>query len=291
MTTYYIFSVVNRFLKMIFILSENMEMIDFGEVNLMDEPIEEGLESCISEKTLIDRNEQYELYKVDLRHFITTIEDWNYNRKKDKNHINEIKSNYPAIYGDFVVVRCKYDNDKLLLIDGQHRRDAIMELYGADPALNGTGYVKVYNVNSINEIGLLFKKINNIMPVKITQIPQFVYIDVIEQLQTKFPQAIRNGERANYPYISKSHLLEILQKSNIVEEYGLTSIKLYDEIFKKNAEYGIRKDLLGKINIASYEKVQKTGFYLGLDRNAKWIGEIKINLPIIKKIKVSKKKN
>lgn len=236
----------------------------------------------ISNINRIDSNDNYELYKVDLRRFVSTIDDWDYNRKKNQKHIAELKQNYPSIIGDFIVVRCKYDDDKLLLIDGQHRRDAIIELFQGDPTLNGKGYVKVFNVETKNDIAMLFKKINNVMPVNINEIPQFVYVDVIDKLQLKFPKAIKSLEktkRVNFPYINKNELLKQLQGARIVEDFGLTSTQLYDAIFKKNSEYSVKKDIFRNIKTpGAYEKAQTSGFYLGLDRNGIWISELRLDL-------------
>lgn len=244
-----------------------------------DEEVSIVIPDEISDINRIDSNDNYELYKVDLRRFVSTIDDWDYNRKKNQKHISELIQNYPNIIGDFIVVRCKYDDDKLLLIDGQHRRDAIIELFQGDPTLNGKGYVKVFNVDTKNDIAMLFKKINNVMPVKINEIPQFVYVEVIDQLQSKFPKAIKSLDRTTFPYMKKNELLKQLQDARLVEEFELTSTQLYDAIFKKNSEYSVKKDIFRNIKTpGAYEKAQTSGFYLGLDRNGKWISELRLEL-------------
>lgn len=284
------------------VINENKQEENEQDDEQEDEEVSIVIPDEISDINRIDSNDNYELYKVDLRRFVSTIDDWDYNRKKNPKHITELKQNYPNIIGDFIVVRCKYDNNKLLLIDGQHRRDAIIELFQTDPTLNGKGYVKVFNVDTKNDIAMLFKKINNVMPVKINEIPQFVYVEVIDQLQSKFPKAIKSLDRTTFPYMKKNELLKQLQDARIVEEFELISTQLYDAIFKKNSEYSVKKDIFRNIKTpGAYEKAQTSGFYLGLDRNGKWISELRLDLkeskqeslneqPSTMKIKINKNK-
>lgn len=225
--------------------------------------------------------DDYEEYRVDARLFLQFMEnDWEFNRNINENHINQLYMFADKLTGYINLVRCKHDNDKILLIDGQHRREAIRRKLEDDTKLNFDIRIEIKNVYSEEDIINYFTNINNILPMDVNDIPTIKYKNVVDALYSDFPKAFRN-DNSPRPYTSKKKLLLLLKSNKLFENFNISDKDLYKKIKYHNSLKSTR------INISDYpkqslDKAKITGFYLLLDNKNRWIETIKNGLASIK---------
>lgn len=103
-------------------------------------------------------NNSFTVYNCNARHFANLIKCWKYQRDIRRDHVEIIVESLRedlCLHGDFIV--CKLDGE-YYLVDGQHRKEAILEITDADDSINFEILVKVYEVDGEGEILKIFKK-------------------------------------------------------------------------------------------------------------------------------------
>jgi hypothetical protein len=202
--------------------------------------------------------------------------------------VNVLYQNAENLLGSFCLVKCKYDNDNLYLIDGQHRREAIRRKLSENTKKNFNIHVDVKEVLSENDIINYFKNINNVKPMDNMNIPSLKYKNLIDMLCTEFPNIfISDLSKKKKPYIRKKDFLNFLKNHDIFNCYDCDEIFLFNEIIKKNSHYSIDNNLLKNTPKEILDIAKYTGFYLtcfDLNQNTRWINDIKLNLTRKEKI-------
>ena len=200
---------------------------------------------------------------------------WAYNRSLDRQHSRKlctmiIKNQH--IHGVVSIVNV---DDKLYLIDGQHRQDAIIRAFSKNYDCSDIPIiVAIYEVENDLKAVELFKQINNSKPLTPKDTPDSIIIDVTSQLGKDYPQAIHfDKNKTVYPYLLAKDLQERLRSICLDD---ITSKKLLSEIRKLNLEYSRMKlskipNVIPKLTKGNAKKAQTSGFYLGLDKSWSWV--------------------
>ena len=220
------------------------------------------------------------LYRIDARIFIgkinsNEIESWDFNRELNHEHIKNICENLNHMIGSLKLVRKIYDENKLFLVDGQHRTKALIQKLEEDPKFNIDIYIDIKDVKSENELLVYFKNINTILPMKTENIPTLKYKNIIDLLYKEFPNAFREDNTVR-PYTSKNKLLGLFKSFRVFEDYQINELQLFTVIIDKNKKKSLSDCLEYPPRL--YEQLKKTGFYLLADKNDGWIKNIIFDL-------------
>lgn len=217
----------------------------------------------------------------DGREFITSIKPWTFNQPLKRKHIQKIKMELekePFLMGVFTVIQLK--NDRLFLLDGHHRAQALCELYD-----NGFEHkigieVHCYQGDYINSksTSSLFQKINNTKPFRMGPLVTDIVIRIINYLEVNFPKAIKNGRtRSQCPYIHKKSLNDCLYQT-LNEMDSIDYNRIIRKVQDTNRKYRSKaKEIIRNSNKSwniIYPRLEKTKFYPGVLPLEKWIGEI-----------------
>lgn len=208
---------------------------------------------------------------------LINIPCWAYNRRLDTKRVLDIEKSIRQskfVYGTLSI--CELD-EKYYLIDGQHRQKAIEKLIGKGIKLNEC-LLYIHKVNNEDDIYNLFKIVNDTKPLDPKETPSIIISKAVDKLAKDYPKAIKSDtNRTCYPYILSKELYErikdVVLNSNNTE---ISTSKIYTAIKKINLDYSKMKlkDIPGiKTNLtkAAFDKVNQSGFYLGLDVNWSWI--------------------
>jgi hypothetical protein len=243
---------------------------------------------------------------------------WNYQRPQYNKHIVELEQKLKnnRLYGSFSIVH-NNENDKMYLVDGQHRQKAIENYLKKNKNYHIKVQINIFEVDNDLEVATIFEDINNIKVVSQPDTPNVEYIKIVDKLQKKFKHAIRDSKRTCIPYITKATLYIRLKEEDIFKRYNITGSQLYEmiisenenkkdeilnEIFNKKIQEkfynriewlkknkNIRNKKYNKYNsfkkrYSKYIKCQKSKFYLGLQQDFEWIDKLTQILEKNKKI-------
>jgi hypothetical protein len=184
---------------------------------------------------IIDRmdNDCY-MIKITGKDLLHNVKNWCFNRATDEAKIQELYDIMKNKKDDDITPRwiftVIYDEktdsfDKLYMIDGQHRREAIRRLCIENIGLNTKYYCIVYNINNCESDNQkkaidLFKKINNNKPLNIPDIPDMYICDIVNiiiddtTLNSKKSIKVKDiNTKANNPYIHKKELFNLLNEN------------------------------------------------------------------------------
>lgn len=250
--------------------------------------IEDKFEDTININNILDEGylttiNKIKIYKLSARDILPIIEEWPFNRPKNNDHINNIYQNINQIIGSFKLVKCLFNEGKLYLIDGQHRREAIIKKLLENSSFNIDIQVDILEVENEEEILEYFSLTNNVLKIQDFNLPKINYTKFINLLKNKFPKIF--DDLKEFPYLNEKKILEELKKKEIFEKYNdLTPIMLFKKFDEKN-------NLLGLTNKDKYYQIRKEiGFFL----NINWIDELMNDLSLknneIKITKIPKSK-
>ena len=233
--------------------------------------------------SILSENEKSMMIKIDYRSLNQTVDIWAYNREIKPEIVEELfeyiqdKSN--VIVWTLTAIKERKSN-KLFLIDGQHRFEAIKNIMKDDIDFKEDRFVfiQVYLIDDIEDddeyIIELFMKINNHAPLNIPDFPSKRIIKLIKKITED--KILKNGiirkestQTAHQPRIHKKTLHAkfnqynnkdltdeiILQNFKIINNY--IGLKAYEEIFKNE------KEVEKKTNQNAWEKAKELKFYLG----------------------------
>lgn len=249
---------------------------------------------------IYNKNENVRLIKMNFRSLIQYTKNWTYNRSLNLEKVDElyqeIKYN-SSKFGWTLHAFYNKSNEEIIILDGQHRREAIkkfIELDDLDFANNDEILLWLYDIEceETNEGDIidLFKRLNNNEPIDFRQLPSKRKIHLSNLIMNEFKSAVRmnvNTIEARSPYISKKQIKNICDI--IVEKYPQLSneeilIKI-KEINKKismmatidNVEELFQKKL-NKKDKEIIEECFQLKFYLNIKNsiydNFKWIDEL-----------------
>lgn len=213
----------------------------------------------------------FDYHIISARFLVTQIDDWDYQRPINEGHIKELMQHAPNFPDPFKLVKCNFDNGKLLLVDGQHRRDAIKNCMLGDSVADFEILVQVKTVESESEIVRYFKSINNYHPINFESIPKLKYVKFVEEFKKNYPQISEDSE-----VFSSKEFLHELQKLQLLD-----NDKIMDIIKSANCLMGVDRDVTNyvdkKIDSGAGKVVKNSGCYimiLGVENAVKMLAEI-----------------
>lgn len=175
--------------------------------------------------------------------FIENIPEYFKNTKLNESHINSITESIikdNIIIGDFSAVQCREENNRIYLIDGHHRKEALSKL-----TINQLDNIKIklmlYHVDKIDsdKTYSLFCKINNVKPHALIKRYTHDAREVVHRLQQQHRGFYKGlvKARSNTSIVNKPRI-NINIFINDVEEY-LKKKKIYniEDIVSKIISY------------------------------------------------------
>ncbi len=216
-------------------------------------------------------------YTKSIRDLIDTdIIIWGGQRNIDIKHINKLYDSlreYKTLMGNFKIIKDK--KDKYALIDGQHRLETIKKYINEeDKDYNDIVLIEEYEVDDINgeQSNLLFTMANNVLNIKLNDLPNTLVSIIVNKLKIKFPLLFKEitikNKRVNRPKIGLQNFILELKKlldiyKNINTEIIYNNIIDYDNKLKKEMDFEVSKSLIFKAN--------EIKCYLGLIPNLDWL--------------------
>ena len=234
---------------------EDHEHLDKNETNYFD----------LNDNTIDKMDNECYMIKIKGIDLIHNVKNWCFNRATDESKIQELYDIMKNKKDDDITPRwiftVIYDEttdsfDKLYMIDGQHRREAIRRLCIENIGLTTKYYCMVYNINNCESDNQkktieLFKKINNNKPLNIPDIPDMYICDIVNiiiddtTLNSKKSIKVKvNNNKANNPYIHKKELFNLLNE-NVEDIKKISTIKFIENL----------KIIRNKLCFMEYEKL------------------------------------
>jgi hypothetical protein len=250
-----------------------------------------------NEYIILDESDTNVLIKIEFRPLIRHTDQWVYNRiiddSKVKEYYDSIKENNDIKWHLSAVKEKSSDN--FILIDGQHRYEAIklyLEKYDIQMECNKFVYVnaiKIDNIEKDNEYIIdLFKKINNNKPLTDEDVPSFRITNLIADIckDKILSKGISRDPKHHTSHKPRFHVkqLNAFFNTNIKHIENMTN----DEIITNLKELNHRLSLMTITDIYSnretnkkvYDTACSLGFFIGITDSLKykpdkWIKKIK----------------
>jgi len=233
----------------------------------------------------LSENEKSMIIKMDFKNLYENVGSWSYNREIKQDVVDRLYENIqdPSNNITWILTAVKERSaNKIYLIDGQHRYEAIKKIIENDfnNRNNKYIYIQVYLIDSIKDddeyIIDLFMKLNNHSPLYLHDYPSIQNIKIIKMIIED--RILKNGisidEKwltAKQPRIHKKTLHAkfnqynyfirninedmIVQNLIIINNY--ISLKRYEQIFDNYEEAD------KQTNKNAWEKARGLNFYLG----------------------------
>lgn len=257
----------------------------------------------ITDKIVYNIDNNKAIIKLTAKELIRDAKVWTYNRDINEDKVNELKEQYIVNLGNHDImspvwmpslVYDKYsepDNITLIVIDGQHRREAIRSLLQEGKINENIEIMCImYTIDkceteNIKVIVDLFNKINNNLHLEKKDYPEIFALEIISELKKNNElvpdkKAIKKGKTNKTAREPCMHEKEF---SNLLKEHYQTYQHLSKEKLIENLKIINRKicwkdfgDIYSntKDNIARYDKAKDYNFWLGLKSSAKYKPEV-----------------
>ena len=204
------------------------------------------------------------------RIFCPNIENFTYNRKLNKEHVQFLAQQIKQSKKVLDVISMAFDGTNLRVLNGQHRIQALLICLHDDPEQDYKLHLNTYIVPRINskETLQLFKCLNNTLNLEANPVLDDIH-KIIETLKVKFPKAILDTDkRCHRPNVDARRLKERLEV-NLLNNFQskLDVDKMIKCILQENAKYSITpiKTIFGNCNNQSrkrHSKATQTGWFL-----------------------------
>jgi len=255
----------------------------------------------INDNIIDKKSENVFLIKLKFREFLAYTNYWCFNRKICEEKVDELYNSLCKDYDIPFILHAVYDEKhsdpvrKLLILDGQHRREAIykyIETHDKDWTCDYSVWIWVYKIadaetHNTPQVLELFRKINNNRVFSADELPDTFIIDLVQQLcevslfrKKKVIGTNNLTNTCHAPCIHKKELntlfsghKDLLKNSNktikeLVENIQKInhkiSLKSFDELYYAN--YRIQEKI-------RYQKAVEKGFFLNL-KNSKYSPDI-----------------
>ncbi len=251
----------------------------------------------ITDKIVYNMGNNKSIIKLTAKELIRDAKVWTYNRDINEDKVTELKEQYILNLGNQDImspvwmpslVYDKYSEpDKLIVIDGQHRREAIRTLLQEGKINENIEIMCImYTIDNcetenIKIIVDLFNKINNNLHLEKKDYPEIFALEIINELKKdtelvpdkKAIKKAKTNKTAREPcmhekefsYLLKEHYhtYQHLSKEKLIENLRIINRKIcwkdFEDIYNNN-----------KDNIARYNKAKDYNFWLGLKSSAKY---------------------
>jgi len=238
--------------------------------------------NILGQSLYFDGNVEYFLSHA--RDFILNVLPWSCQRGLNEDHVNSLVESIKrrkTIIGTFKVIR-NIDGE-IRCIDGQHRTEALKKIMENDAKFNCSILVEVYDVEDFEseEANEYFKDANCVLNM-VNCNPNTIVQSVLKKLDVEYPGMFvdkKEGQRCNRPYIKRKNF--VLQMNKFVMNYDEDVI--VECIKRLNNKIGmwsndVRDKKVGKFRPTTLDKVKKSGFYIGLYSDFKWVDELELDL-------------
>lgn len=220
----------------------------------------------ISNNIIDKKDENTFLIKMSFKDVLAYTTSWCFNRKINEEKVNEIYNSLKTSYVIPFILHAIYDEKhtnpiaKILILDGQHRVEAIRKYLASDIAgqCDYNVWICIYKVNysetnNTNTALDMFKKINNNRVVSEEEFPDTDTIDLVNNICNiqlfKKNKAIGmniNTNTCHQPCIHKKELNTLLtENKKLIKDSGLNLQQLIENIQIVNH----------KLSMKSYEEL------------------------------------
>lgn len=232
------------------------------------------------------------MIRISFRELLAYTQNWCYNRNIDATKVDEIYESLCESYCMPFILQAVYDEKyqhpitKLLLLDGQHRKEAIRKyIETKDVNMDCPHHVwicvyKISNSETTNtdQVIELFKKINNNRIFKADELPDTFVVDLTKAIcdapafrRKNCIKTNDNHKTAQAPCIHKKELHAIFNKhKELIKEGKKTLAELVQNIQIINHKLSLMKyQELYTIShrsqeVGRYEKAVSIGFFLNM---------------------------
>ncbi len=213
---------------------------------------------------------------------IEYLDHWELQRKINKDHskiiLSQMKSDYEKsnnfTFYDVIHLGLKPDG-KYYVIDGQHRLVAYYNLFLKNKYPIQKVPAVIWETKSDDEFLEIYEKINKRVPFDITPFNRKI-LDIIFQLDEIFGKKTTIWGKKR-PKIDKTLFIDEMNINDSVHKLDA------DSIVKKIVEINIKirglprsKRSVERVSSGVHTQCEEMDFYLGYDKNLKWIHDIKI---------------
>lgn len=227
-------------------------------------------------RDFIYEDDHVKFYSTDARDFVNNTTNYFGQRDLNETHVNNLVQNVLKtnhFVGTIKIVRDK--NDKLRMIDGQHRFEALKRIMKINSKFNINLIIELYDTDLItsDKTISLYNSANNVLNVNVEDLSSINAHKTIKKLDEKFPRMImdiKDGTRCNRPRMCKKELYQDLK--NIFINNDVTSDFLTNRILQENNEAGLLpRSSFKNVSQSTYNKAKESGFYIGLYKNIRFL--------------------
>jgi hypothetical protein len=203
---------------------------------------------------------------------------WALNRKIDRDHVRllfdayekDVKNSQQICFFDMIHITYNICSDEVKVIEGQHRIQALEEIRRKYPEYECKFPAILWNVSDDNDMMHLLHIVNNRKHFELEENISYEISDIVSTLSDHFQKNIWGEFR---PFMSKPVFIErlkqkidhIRQEYDSVEDYVVKLIQINEDIGK------LPKYKRGGGTKSTNEKAEEMGFFLGLDKEMKWL--------------------
>ena len=230
-------------------------------------------------KFLYERKDNVMIYVAECRKLIPNIIPWQYNRKLDDNHVEDLKNiilKKESFEGNIDILKC---GDELCIVNGQHRVKALQNIMDQDSSFTMEVIVNLHNVSSFDssEANDIFNATNNTKNVETRDRPDIKLQNICNRLIDKFPKGIKNNPtgKATLHRMDKKQFYNLIQYNDSFNDENNSEDYLFNKIVELNTKLSnqsfeelFNTKRTSKQRRKLYDGAVKDGFYLGLkDKN------------------------
>lgn len=213
-------------------------------------------------KNIIDKKDENTfMIKMSFRDVLAYTTSWCFNRKINEEKVNEIYESLKISYLIPFILHAIYDEkhtnpiSKILILDGQHRVEAIRKYLATDISgqCDYNVWICIYKVNysetnNTNMVLDMFKKINNNRIVSEEEIPDTFIMDLVNNICNiqlfKKNKAIgmnMNTNSCHQPCIHKKELNTLLtENKKLIKDSNISISELIENIQKINHKLSMK---------------------------------------------------
>ena len=283
-----------------FIEESNLDLDDYNLYTI------DILKKYFNPKNLIDQNNIFKTYKLDITKCIQKFKNLSINRKLDHEHWNKIKKNYlneiKLSNDSELIIYCPFFiglfENNFFIYDGQHRIKAMKKILNENVYdFTCMVHINLFFPNSYNNMLDTIKKINSSKPLDINTYINNNISEIIAHIRDKFKlskkKSILTNKKPRRPYINEFKLRDNLGKKQYIISYDNTKIlDIFSLIDKINNNYSSNdyQKKIKKLTPHMQRISAQSNCYLGFDTDFEWIDFIEEKLRI-KFIKNNEKEN
>ena len=203
---------------------------------------------------------------------------WALNRKIDRDHVRllfdsfekDVKIGQQICFFDMIHITYNVPSDEVKVIEGQHRIQALEEIRRKYPAYDCKFPTILWNVSDDNDMMHLLHIVNNRKHFELEDNINYEISDCCSTLSEHFHVNIWGEFR---PFMNKQVFIEkIRNKMDDIREKYATVEDFCSKLIQINEDIGkLPKYKRGGGTKSTNDKAEEIGFFLGLDKEMKWL--------------------